>query len=1079
MEAERAAALAQAEAEAKLKYEQEYEARARAEIERAEKLARAEAEAAKAKAAMELDLVRDAELKAILDPGTSATQKRQIREKRKNREIKRRHDLIQLDILEKLERRKDSPAPEGGGFETAPMTSASSNIECMGWEVFQDRDDPPEETPAIEVMLVDENEHGAQERLDFASLKAAFSGSDGFLPNRIRIRSIGARRLLRAVLGSSMGLHANIPLEEPIVLMCPFKVLIRHEQRIRSILDDSMDETHTVLSHPIQADEDKYAGADSLRTFIDDCLLPRINYLASPLCSEVFFSDLWYLYKPGDLVIGQGGRQAYRVLSVASTGHRRADPWPNYFDMSRTASDTRETPIHILCVHLDFDGKQFGPISTEFIIKKYDGRKPVESFEIYPANFDRHPRLRQNLIERGQTFIAAASIQHMHYSGLTLDAGDEVDSQVVVDFAEAFDSPGCQHWKPEIEQLVGASALVPSVELCEGPGVCCKDDFVFFDDYIEQVRNEQYMSSLIPPAWTHSKLPSAVIYSRTLEDSKTTENRFTDDEIILMSYRVFGFVLRSRKWAKLDLNCLRPIGTRKNSNTTDEEERPTQHADQETSFDQLVLPRGHKDMVLSLITQHFRDKDLGRSGDDQVDIVRGKGKGLIMLLHGAPGVGKTSTAECVAELFHKPLFQITCGDLGTTAKEVESSLEHNFTLANKWDCILLLDEADVFLARRSSSDFIRNGLVAVFLRVLEYYAGILFLTTNRVGDFDEAFASRIHISLHYPPLDELSTRAVFQLNFKRIKKRFQDTGRRLNLDEVDLCVYATDYWRNNPKSRWNGRQIRNACQTALALSEFEAQGGRHDALVDPDAMVNLGVKHFKTVSEAYLNFIKYIDDIYGTDGDTRAKENFLRAKEKDEAAAQLRLMNPLLAPRNRLTRPSPPPPPPPPPPQAVYHYPGSPPPAQAGYYPQQPYQTHVQGQQFPHHGQVIAAQQQQQQSQQFPHPSQVPTPQSHQPFPPSMPNQGQPNSQGSFPPQPGQVGFAQAPSQNPNLGQNASTTNMQQSHLPSVTASGHGPSANVTTTSSGVAGGVAGGGVAPSPGSVPWGGYHAGGQSGV
>lgn len=52
------------------------------------------------------------------------------------------------------------------------------------------------------------------------------------------------------------------------------------------------------------------------------------------------------------------------------------------------------------------------------------------------------------------------------------------------------------------------------------------------------------------------------------------------------------------------------------------------------------------------------------------------------------------------------------GDLGTTAKEVEKALDINFTLANKWDCILLLDEADVFLAQRNKEDFQRNGLVA-------------------------------------------------------------------------------------------------------------------------------------------------------------------------------------------------------------------------------------------------------------------------------------------------------------------------------------------------------------------------------
>lgn len=52
------------------------------------------------------------------------------------------------------------------------------------------------------------------------------------------------------------------------------------------------------------------------------------------------------------------------------------------------------------------------------------------------------------------------------------------------------------------------------------------------------------------------------------------------------------------------------------------------------------------------------------------------------------------------------------GDLGTTASEVEESLERNFALANRWGCILLLDEADVFLAQRNKEDFIRNGLVA-------------------------------------------------------------------------------------------------------------------------------------------------------------------------------------------------------------------------------------------------------------------------------------------------------------------------------------------------------------------------------
>lgn len=52
------------------------------------------------------------------------------------------------------------------------------------------------------------------------------------------------------------------------------------------------------------------------------------------------------------------------------------------------------------------------------------------------------------------------------------------------------------------------------------------------------------------------------------------------------------------------------------------------------------------------------------------------------------------------------------GDLGTNARELEDALEWHFHLAHKWDCILLLDEADVFLSVRSHDDFQRNSLVA-------------------------------------------------------------------------------------------------------------------------------------------------------------------------------------------------------------------------------------------------------------------------------------------------------------------------------------------------------------------------------
>lgn len=136
--------------------------------------------------------------------------------------------------------------------------------------------------------------------------------------------------------------------------------------------------------------------------------------------------------------------------------------------------------------------------------------------------------------------------------------------------------------------------------------------------------------------------------------------------------------------------------------------------------------------------------------------------GIILLLCGPPGVGKTLTAESVAEEMKVPLFMMSAGDLGLDPRHVESKLQGILDMCTRWGAILLLDEADVFLEQRSLHELERNKLVSVFLRVLEYYEGIMFLTTNRVETFDPAFQSRIHISIDYPELSSESRRLVWK-----------------------------------------------------------------------------------------------------------------------------------------------------------------------------------------------------------------------------------------------------------------------------------------------------------------------------
>ena len=109
----------------------------------------------------------------------------------------------------------------------------------------------------------------------------------------------------------------------------------------------------------------------------------------------------------------------------------------------------------------------------------------------------------------------------------------------------------------------------------------------------------------------------------------------------------------------------------------------------------LVLDPIAKTMIKALSQRYTQEKETNVTYS--ADFIRNKGEGQIFLLHGKPGVGKTTTAECVAELTKRPLLSLTCGDLGIDPLQVEGNLTKWFKLATSWEAILLLDEADVYV----------------------------------------------------------------------------------------------------------------------------------------------------------------------------------------------------------------------------------------------------------------------------------------------------------------------------------------------------------------------------------------------
>ncbi|GBB88118.1 hypothetical protein RclHR1_14630006 [Rhizophagus clarus] len=240
----------------------------------------------------------------------------------------------------------------------------------------------------------------------------------------------------------------------------------------------------------------------------------------------------------------------------------------------------------------------------------------------------------------------------------------------------------------------------------------------------------------------------------------------------------------------------------------------------EEAFDKLVLNKTTKDLVESLVTSKF----------GTLDIISEKGGGCSLLLHGPPGVGKTLTVEAISERHHRPLFHSNAEELGLSANKLEINMKNLFDLSHKWDAIILIDEADVFLEHRSASDIYRNALVCVFLRLLEYHQGILFLTTNRVNYFDDAFQSRISIFVEYKEPD-VEARETLWNTFLNC-----DKNKNVNIKKLR-------------DKRLSGREIKNVVKLATALAEKRNKSITAELLEEIIDITNKNIEGNKRIND--------------------------------------------------------------------------------------------------------------------------------------------------------------------------------------------------------------------------------------
>lgn len=258
--------------------------------------------------------------------------------------------------------------------------------------------------------------------------------------------------------------------------------------------------------------------------------------------------------------------------------------------------------------------------------------------------------------------------------------------------------------------------------------------------------------------------PATVVIESKLENKYA--NRDRDDSWHLPFVRVFSF--KHKDYIYVDI------------------EHMNEHTYHTEDKEKIILPPN----MLKAINSVFDASKENIFGD----LFHGRHGGIVILANGPSGVGKTLTAEVFAEFQERPLYTMEMSEIGTTLKEVESNLKKIFNRAKKWNAVLLFDEADIFLSERVASDLERSAIVGIFLRLLDYYEGTFFLTTNRGDGIDKAFKSRVTLYLDYPELSSEVSEKIW----------------RSMLQSADLELFPTYAPLTEVTAKkLNGRQIRN------------------------------------------------------------------------------------------------------------------------------------------------------------------------------------------------------------------------------------------------------------------------------
>ncbi|KAK3984333.1 transitional endoplasmic reticulum ATPase 1 [Cladorrhinum sp. PSN332] len=587
---------------------------------------------------------------------------------------------------------------------------------------------------------------------------------------------------LKTVIGKYTGVNFD---GNKISMRSPFAPLVHHWDKLNEHAENDKDS---------QVSKDLSSLLERVKTSpeLEDYFKTREANLKSKV---VTFDTLWTIFAPESLVVGRPFQNVAQLFKV----HDPPLPWPhNYY------SSTHRMWIW----GWDYNGK--GLIQIQYLHKfdRFRGTKRITELPYYPLEYyDDKEKLLRDSRDRTLEFIKAtvkckAGAQQMFiYHGLAYEAERNLLSSKGGDGGEGDDDHRPNNRRRRRYQSFTdddeGEARQPKLVQVTGEIIVDHEAFNQYGTGKPPLGAELYRDEQI---WIEESFTNSEDYhefSQTvnkLDVSKYDADSPLDpenDNFLIFPPRVLGYASREKIWGQFFLGSKKP--------------RPPKQ--REKFAENLQLDDKYKNLIDALVQSH---ENSGESGQKQVeDLVQDKGKGLVLLLHGPPGVGKTLTAETIAQATAKPLVIVSVAEIGLDASHAERNLERLFKLATKWEAILLVDEADVFLETRgATSDASRNALVSVLLRVLEYYRGIIILTTNRIKHIDIAVISRIHLAIRYQDLTKDQVHSIFTYFLDQLEPGCIED--RAQLDDF-IDVYGSYY-------ELNGRQIRNVVAAALAAA---------------------------------------------------------------------------------------------------------------------------------------------------------------------------------------------------------------------------------------------------------------------